>query len=170
MGRVAGAQGIQGWVKLKTYTEFADSLTVYTVWWLGNGEQPWREISVETYAVQSKGLIAKFSGCNDRTAAEQYRGLLVAVPRSALPQHAEDEYYWSDLIGMDVLDLAGSRLGVVDSLMDTGANHVLCVRTAGGKSSGDDLLIPFIASAIKQVDTAAKVIHVDWATDWAEKH
>jgi 16S rRNA processing protein RimM len=170
MGRIAGAQGIQGWVKLKTYTEFADSLTAYNVWWLGNGEQPWREITVENHAVQSKGLIARFSGCHDRTAAEQYRGLLVAVPRSSLPPQAEDEYYWSDLMGMDVLDLAGNRLGVVDSLMDTGANHVLCVRTDDGKKSSDDLLIPFIANAIKQVDTQNKVIHVDWAADWAEKH
>jgi len=165
MGRVAGAQGILGWVKLKTYTETVESLTDYPVWWLGDDKHPWREVNVEKFAVQSKGLIAKFPGCNDRTAAEKFKGLLVAVPRSSLPQQADDEYYWSDLIGMTVLNVAGESLGTVDNLMDTGSNQVLCVRGASG-----ELLIPFIASAIKQVSLAEKLIRVDWAADWAEKH
>jgi len=165
MGRVAGAQGILGWVKLKTYTETVESLTDFPVWWLGDDKHPWREVSVEKFAVQSKGLIAKFPGCNDRTSAEKFRGLLVAVPRSSLPQQADDEYYWSDLIGMTVLNVAGESLGTVDNLMDTGSNQVLCVRGASG-----ELLIPFIASAIKQVSLAEKLIRVDWASDWAEKH
>ncbi len=165
MGRVAGAQGILGWVKLKTYTEFVDGLADFPAWWLGDEKHPWREISVEKFAVQGKGLIAKFPGCNDRTAAEKYKGLLVAVPRSSLPQQAEDEYYWTDLIGLAVVNLAGESLGTVDNLMDTGANQVLCVRGASG-----EILIPFIASAIRQVDLAARVIRVDWSVDWAEKH
>jgi 16S rRNA processing protein RimM len=115
--------------------------------------------------VQSKGLIAKFPGCNDRTAAEKYKGLLVAVPRSSLPQQAEDEYYWADLIGLEVVNLSGESFGTVDNLMDTGANQVLCVRGMSG-----EVLIPFIAGAIKQVSLAEKLIRVDWAADWAEKH
>jgi 16S rRNA processing protein RimM len=162
MGRVAGAQGIQGWVKLKTYTEYADSLVEFPVWWLGDEKSPWREVSVEKTAVQSKGLIAKFPGCDDRTAAEKYKGLLVAVPRSQLPQAPEDEYYWADLIGMEVVNLAGERLGCVDTLMDTGANQVLCVKGEGG-----EILVPFIASAIQQVSLAERLIRVDWSADWA---
>ncbi len=165
MGRVAGAQGILGWVKLKTYTGFVESLADYPVWWLGDEKHPWREVGVEKFAVQSKGLIAKFPGCNDRTAAEKYRGLLVAVPRSSLPQQPEGEYYWSDLIGLAVVNLTGESLGTVDNLMDTGANQVLCVRGTSG-----EVLIPFIANAIRQVNLAEKVIRVDWAADWAEKH
>jgi 16S rRNA processing protein RimM len=161
MGRVAGAQGILGWVKLKTYTEFADSLAEFPVWWLGEEQGPWHEISVEKFALQSKGLIAKFPGCNDRTTAEKYKGLLVAVPRSSLPQQAEGEYYWADLIGLDVVNLAGERLGKVGNLMDTGANQVLCVAGESG-----ELLIPFIASVIQQVDVAGKVIRVDWSADY----
>jgi len=165
MGRVAGAQGILGWVKLKTYTEFDESLSQFPVWWLGDEQRPWREIGVEKFAVQSKGLIARFAGCNDRTAAEKYKGLLIAVPRSSLPQPEEDEYYWIDLIGLNVVDVAGESLGVVDGLMDTGANEVLCVRGANG-----EILIPFIAGVIQQVSLSENVIRVDWAADWAEKH
>lgn len=169
MGRVAGAQGILGWVKIKTYTESVAGLTSYPNWWLGE-KHPWREITVEAFAVHSKGLVAKFPDCNDRTAAEKYIGLLVAVPRSSLPQQPEGEYYWSDLIGLTVTNLAGECLGVVDNLMDTGANQVLCVHEGLSKNGRKELLIPFIASAIKQVDLAKKIIHVDWAADWASKH
>ena len=165
MGRVAGAQGILGWVKLKTYTETLDSLTSYPVWWLGDEKHSWRKVNVEAFVVQSKGLIAKFPDCNDRTAAEQYKGLLVAVPRSGLPPQLEDEYYWFDLIGLAVVNLAGKSLGAVGSLMDTGVNQVLCVQGESG-----EILIPFIASAVKQVDIAEKMILVDWDTGWMEKH
>lgn len=161
MGRVAGAQGILGWVKLKTYTEFMDGLIEFPVWWLGDEKHPWREVAVEKFAVQSKGLIAKFPGCNDRNAAEKYKGLLVAVPRSSLPKQHKDEYYWSDLIGMEVVNLAGERLGVADNLLETGANDVLCVQ-----GEGDEILIPFIAQVIRQVDLDKKVIRVDWQADY----
>ena len=125
---------------------------------------------METCAVHSKGLVAKFPGSNDRTTAEKYKGLLVAVPRSSLPQQPEDEYYWSDLIGLTVVNLAGKCLGVVDNLMDTGANQVLCVQAGLSEKNREEILIPFIASAIKQVDLTKKVIRVDWSADWAAKH
>ena len=167
MGRIIGAQGILGWVKIKTYTEFAENLTDYKTWWLGNEtEDKWQKIGVEAFAVHSKGLIAKFPGCEDRTAAERYRGLLIAIPRSLLPPQPEGEFYWSDLIGLVVENTAGECLGIVESLMDTGANQVLCVRMPNKQ----ELLIPFIASAIKQVSLADKKICVDWAVDWASKH
>ncbi|MDQ3267621.1 MAG: ribosome maturation factor RimM [Pseudomonadota bacterium] len=169
MGRVLGAQGILGWVKIKTYTQSVDSLADYPIWWLGNEKHPWCEITLEAFAVHSKGLVAKFPGSNDRTAAEKYQGLLVAVPRSSLPAQPEDEYYWSDLIGLTVVNLAGECLGVVDNLMDTGANQVLCVREGLSKKNQGELLIPFIASAIKHVDLTEKVIRVDWSADWAVK-
>jgi 16S rRNA processing protein RimM len=169
MGRVAGAQGILGWVKIKTYTESVDSLADYPIWWLGDEKRPWYEITVETFAVHSKGLVAKFLGSDDRTTAEKYKGLLVAVPRSSLPQQLEDKYYWSDLIGLTVVNLDGECLGVVDNLMDTGANQVLCVLEGLSKKNRGELLIPFIASAIQQVDLMEKVIRVDWSADWAAK-
>lgn len=166
MGHVAGAQGILGWVKVKTYTEYVDSLVDYPVWWLGSDERSWREMPIESFAVHGKGLIAKFTNSNDRTTAEKYKGLLVAIPRSSLPQQPEDVYYWSDLIGLTVVNLAGECLGVVDNLIDTGANQVLCVRDNSPRKNREELLIPFIANAIKQVDLTEKIIRVDWLADW----
>jgi len=106
-------------------------------------------------------LIAKLQGIADRTAAEQYKGLLVAVPREQLPPTEADEYYWSDLVGLAVESQSGDKLGVVDSLLATGANDVLVVK--GGQG---ELLIPFIASVVLEVDMASQRIRVNWEADY----
>lgn len=161
MGRVAGAQGIQGWIKVQPYTAEPDSLLDYRTWWLGDERLGWRELDVLKSSVHGRGVIAQLMGCHDRNTAEKYKGLLIAVPRNRMPQPDEDEYYWTDLIGLEVRNLGDERLGVVESLQDTGANQVLCVAGETG-----EILIPFIASAIKRVDLAGKVIRVDWQADY----
>lgn len=163
MGRVAGAQGIQGWIKVQPYTAHPDSLAGYRTWWLGNEKQGWRELDVLGSSLHGKGLIAQLMGCHDRNTAEKYKGQLIAIPRNRMPPPDEGEYYWTDLIGLEVRNLDDERLGIVDHLQDTGANQVLCV-------SGDkgEMLIPFIASAIRQVDLSGKLIRVDWRADYLE--
>ncbi len=162
MGRVAAAYGIQGWLKIQPYTAEPGNLADYRTWWLGNEKQGWRELDVLQSALHGgKSVVAQLMGCHDRNTAEKYKGLLVAIPRSRLPAPDEGEYYWSDLVGLEVVNEAGERLGVVDTLQDTGANQVLCVVGAHG-----EILIPFIASVIKQVDLAGKVIRVDWQVDY----
>jgi 16S rRNA processing protein RimM len=162
MGRIVGAQGILGWVKVQTFTEYLDGLLDYDEWYLGNDKQPWRKVDVLEANVHGKILVAKLPGILDRTAAEQCKGLLVAVHRDSLPKQKADEYYWSDLIGMRVVNLADESLGTVDTLLETGANDVLSIRDAQGK----EILIPFIASVIRQVSLDKKVISVDWQADY----
>lgn len=161
MGRIAAAQGIRGWVKIQPYTEYLDSLLDYKSWWIGHEHGPWREVEVQQCEVHNKTLAAQLPDCPDRNAAEKLKGLLIAVPRSSLPQHAADEYYWSDLIGMAVENEAGIRLGTVAKLLETGANQVLSVTGENG-----EILIPFVATAIKQVDLKNRTIRVDWALDY----
>ncbi len=160
MGKVVAAQGIQGWVKVQTFTEYLDSLLDYDTWYVGN-EQAWRPLQVLDADVHGKVLVAKLEGIADRTAAEKYKGQLVAVPRAELPEQEEGEYYWSDLVGMTVVTLAGETLGTVDSLLETGANDVLVVKGENGET-----LIPFIASVIQQVSLKDKTIRVDWQADY----
>jgi 16S rRNA processing protein RimM len=161
MGKVVGAQGIQGWVKVQTFTEYLDSLLDYGTWYVGN-EQEWRPLEVlEANVHGGKVLIAKLQGIADRTAAEKYKGLLIAVPRAELPEKEEGEYYWSDLIGLTVENLEGESFGTVDSLLETGANDVLVVKGESGEK-----LIPFIDSVIKQVSLKDKTIRVDWQADY----
>lgn len=161
MGRVASAHGIRGWVKIQPFTEYVDSLLDYETWWLGNEQGPWREVEVQQCDVHGKTLVAQLPGCPDRNAAERLKGQLIAVPRSELPEQDEGEYYWSDLIGMSVVSEAGDRLGTVVNLLETGANDVLSVKGDSG-----EILIPFVESAIKQVDVPNKMIRVDWSADY----
>ena len=105
-------------------------------------------------------LVGKLEGVADRTAAEKFKGLLIAIPRSKLPQQAENEYYWSDLIGMKVINQGNETLGTVESLLETGANDVLCVSNEQG-----EILIPFLNAVVQQVSLEEKIIRVDWYAD-----
>jgi 16S rRNA processing protein RimM len=159
MGYVRGAFGVRGWVKIHTDTESADSLFDYPVWWLGKDGQ-WSSYRFEDGLVQPKSLAAKLEGVDSRELAEAMRGMQIAIPRSEFPDTAEDEYYWSDLIGLDVVDKDGQRFGQIAELMETGANDVLVVRE--GKR---EWLIPFVGQFVLDVNLAAKRITVDWNLD-----
>ena len=160
MGYVAGAFGIRGWVKVVADTEFADSLLDYDTWWLGQNGQ-WRAYRLEEGGAQPKNVNAKLAGVEHRDAAFALKGLTVAVPRSQMPEAAEDEYYWADLIGLSVVNLQGEALGTVKQLLSTGANDVLVVHD--GKT---ERLLPFVNAIVIEVDQAAKVIKVDWGLDY----
>lgn len=159
MGRIAAPFGIRGWVKVQTFTEEFDGLLAYPVWHLGRGGQ-WREVAVLETDVHSKGLVVRLDGCNDRDAAAALKGLDVAVPREELPEAAENEYYWSDLIGLAVVNAQGETLGKVADVLETGANDVLVVEDERER------LIPFVAQVILEVDLAAGQINVDWGADY----
>ena len=161
MGRIAAAHGIRGWVKVQPFTEHIDSLLDYKHWWVGHEQGPWREVAIGQCEAHDKTLVAQFPDCPDRNAAEKLKGLLIAVPRSSLPEQGEGEYYWSDLIGLDVVNEAGEKLGTVATLLETGANEVLSVKGDSG-----DILIPFVASAVRQVDLKNRTIRVDWSVDY----
>lgn len=159
MGRIAAPFGVLGWVKVQPFSEEIDGLLDFPVWHLGRGAQ-WREVKVSEAHVQGKTLVARLPGCNDRDAAAALKGLQIAVPREALPQAAENEYYWSDLIGMDVENTQGVALGKVADMMGTGANDVLVVE------GERERLIPFVKQVILEVDLNARRLRVDWGADY----
>lgn len=159
MGYVRGAFGVRGWVKIHADTGSADSLFDYPVWWLGRDGQ-WSSYRFEDGLVQPKALAAKLEGVDSREAAEAMRGMQIAIPRSEFPETADDEYYWSDLIGLDVVNKDGQRFGQVVELMETGANEVLVVREGKG-----EWLIPFVGQFVLDVNLTDKRITVDWNLD-----
>lgn len=160
MGRIVAAHGIKGWVKVQTYTEYLDSLLDYDTWYVGN-DQAWCPLQVLEADVHGKVLVARLEDIADRTTAEKYKGQLIAVPRAELPEEEEGEYYWSDLIGLKVLNLGGEELGRIETLLETGANDVLVV-----KDGQDELLIPFIERVVKGVNLAEGTVRVDWQADY----
>ncbi len=162
MARVAAPFGIKGWLKLQTFTEYADSLDQFDTWFLSS-PKGWEEIKVEDFAVNVKAVVAKLRGVDDRTAAERFAKRDIAVPRSWLDQPEADEYYWIDLIGADVVNEIGEHLGKIETLMETGANDVLVV-----KSGASEILIPFVAEYLANVDREKKIVTVRWQRDWQD--
>ncbi len=160
MGYVSGAFGIHGWINLVGDTEDADSLFDYDTWWIGQ-EGQWQAYTLVEGQVHTKKLAAQLEGVNDRDAAFALKSCKIAVSRSLLPAPAADEYYWIDLIGLDVINVQGEKLGVVDNVFETGANDVIVV-----KDGQTERLLPFVAHVVLKVDLAAKTISVDWGLDY----
>ena len=163
MGRVTAPFGIKGWVKVYALTAHPGNLRDYPVWWLGH-DGGWREMRVAAARMHGNTLVAQIEGVADREAAAALRGFEIAVPREKLPAATDDEFYWADLIGLRVVNAEQHEFGSVARILQTGANDVLVV--ASGNADERETLIPFIASAIRQVDLAAGVISVDWGKDY----
>ena len=158
VGKVSGAHGIDGRLRVVSFTDPAENLLDYAPWcFLRDGA--WREMAVSADGARryDRGFLCRVDGVVDREAAAALRGVLIGVPESALPEPETDEYYWRDLIGLDVVTVAGDRFGQVASLMATGANDALVV-----SDGASERLVPFIGSVIKDVDLRRSVIVVDW--------
>ncbi|MHC9510039.1 ribosome maturation factor RimM [Kangiella sp. M94] len=161
VGKLNGASGIKGWVKVFSYTDPKENILNYSPWYLKLDGQ-WQQVSIINGREQGKTVVAQLEGCNDRNTAESYRGVEIAIDESQLPQLDEGEYYWRDLIGLTVVNVAGDEMGTVEKMMETGANDVLVVKTA----SKEELLIPYVPEySVMKVDLKSKQITVDWEFD-----
>jgi len=159
MGRIVGPFGVAGWLKVKFFTERSDGLASFDRWMVRDAGG-WREMSLEGYEVHSKGPVAKLAGCDDRDAAELLRGADVAIPRRALGEAGKGTLYQVDLVGLEVVDEAGERLGKVEGFFETGETSVMVV---GGEK---ERMIPFVADYVKAVDRESGRITVDWKADY----
>ena len=160
MARVGAPYGVKGWVHITTYTEAPENLLDYAHWNLLRQGQ-WQVVEVLQGRPHGKGLVVQLAGCDDRDAAALLTGSDIGIYREQLPAAADDEYYWSDLLGMQVTTTGGAVLGVVDHLIETGANDVLVIR------GEREHLVPFITGqVIKSVDLEAREIRVDWDPDF----
>jgi len=160
MGRVLGAYGVRGWLKVQPYTEQPDGLANYPRWWLSI-EGKWVEKAVAESARHGHQLVARLEGCASPEEAARYRGCEVGVPREALPGPASGEVYQADLLGLKVVNKAGEDLGRVEGILDNAAHPVLQVRHEAGLR-----LLPYVPSVVERVDVEAGVLTVDWMADW----
>jgi 16S rRNA processing protein RimM len=156
VGRVSGVYGIRGWVKLYSHTRPAENLLDFEDVELRLGDE-WKPMRLSDGQVHGNGLIGRFEGIDDRDAAAALLGADVAVDREDLPEPGKEEYYWADLVGLEVVTAGGVSLGRVASLMETGANDVMIVE-------GDrERLVPFTPGRhVQEVDLDGGRIVVDW--------
>lgn len=159
LGRISGLFGVRGWVKVFSHTSPKENILSYPSWYLFR-EGEWQEFKLKQGKTHGKGLVATLEGVTDRDQAAALCGVEIAIPRDQLPATDPDEYYWADLEGVRVVTLAGTELGRVDHLFETGANDVMVVKGV------QEHLLPFVGQVIKAVDLDADLITVDWDPDF----
>lgn len=159
-GKITGHYGVRGWVKVFAYTRPLEALLDYRCWWI-NTAAGWRQLDVLECKMHGKGIIARLDGCVDRSSAEPLLGIEFFVQRAEMPAADEDSYYWADLVGLDVVNLAGESLGKVDHMFETGANDVIVAR------GERERLIPWQRpEVVVDVDLADGKLTVDWDADF----
>jgi 16S rRNA processing protein RimM len=163
VGKISGAFGVKGWVKVFSFTEPRANILQYSPLYLSR-QGEWMEIKLSGGHVQGKGVVMGISNVTDRDQVQPLIGAELAIRKDQLEPAADDEFYWADLIGLKVENLEGDALGQVDHLLETGANDVLVVKA---DDQDKDRLIPFVLDeVVKQVDLEQQWIQVDWGKDY----
>jgi len=186
MGRIGAPFGVQGWVRVQTYSTDPDTLLDYEHWWVRDvvrgpvrpgpsgrladprsatvAQGPWREVEVVEAQAHGGGLIAQIAGIGDRDQAARASGTEISLLRDDLPPPEADEFYWEDLIGIDAVNAAGTKIGVISGLLEAGAHDVLVIDTDGRTAAGKpvQILVPFVERHVGEVDLTHKRVVVDW--------
>jgi len=160
-GEISGVFGVKGWVKVYSFTGPRENILQYSPWILRKNNQS-QEVKVTGGQRHGKNVIAELQGINDRDSASALVGSEILISKRQLPKPKPGEYYWADLVGLQVETEAGVKLGVVDHLLETGANDVIVV------SDGEiERLIPFLQQqTVLQIDLDAGRMIVDWDPDF----
>ena len=184
VGRLAEAWGIKGWLHVHCHSADPQALFYSKNWFLCTPDSPYDRgfsafdgvvsVAVDEIKDHAKGVVALLAGLPDRSAAESLKGARIFISRQHFPAAQDDEYYWVDLLGLDVYNREGVHMGVVKDLMPTGPHSVLCLEyTLDAGAQADEApkkvaerLIPFVSVYVDKVDLAARRITVDWQTDY----
>jgi 16S rRNA processing protein RimM len=168
VGKITGCYGIKGWVKIQPFTEQPENFVSLGAWHL-NRHGVIQGIEFDAIRAQGRGLVAHIPGVDDRNLAESYKGTEIVIEAAALPKLPEGDYYWRELQGLQVwCHQAGEKLllGIVDYLIETGANDVLVVKACDGSIDKRERLIPYLpGDTVKRVDLGEAVIEVEWFID-----
>ncbi len=163
VGKISGAFGVQGWMKIFSFTEPRNNILKYSPLYISRKGE-WVEVKVSGGRVQGKGVVMGLVDVTDRDQVLALIGSELAIKKTQLKPTGKDEFYWSDLIGLDVVNLKDEHLGQVASLLETGANDVLVVQNKENKT---EQLIPFVMDEVVElVDMDKKVIRVNWELDY----
>lgn len=189
IGRITDAWGIKGWFKVLPHSASPEALFSSKRWFLLPPDRPMKPkratpaaaskdepvawtapllLCIKEAKDHSDTVVACAQDINDRNAAESLRGARIFVPRSSFPTAADGEYYWVDLMGLQVVNREGVDLGQVKDLMSTGPQTVLVIEAAPEAEGGKPVerMIPFVANFVDDVDLPGKRITVDWQPDY----
>ena len=161
MGRVLGAHGVKGALMVVSFCEPPRKLLDYRIWTLRRDDQS-RDVILLRGQDSTKGLIVEIDGVTDRDVAAAMKGFEILIERSLLPALGKNQFYWTDLEGLRVINQDGVDFGRVDHLFDSGAHPILVIR------DGDrERLVPFVLDHhVLSVSLEAGLIQVDWDADF----
>lgn len=164
LGRITGAFGIRGWVRIHPFGDDPETWAEMPNWWLcANADseaEGWKVYPLLELKPHGDGLVARLKGVDDRSTAELLRGFFVGAPREDLPETDDGEFYWADLVGLEVVNHTGDRLGRVTDVMSGVAHDVLRITD----DAGTERLLPFVDAVVKEV--ADGRVLVEWGADW----
>ncbi|MFC3194345.1 ribosome maturation factor RimM [Marinicella sediminis] len=159
VGKVTGHFGVRGWLKVYSFTQPMENIANYPQWYVGG--EVIKGIKAKRHG---KTMVAYFKGCDNRAKSQPYIGQEICISAADLDQLPDGEYYWMQLIGLQVIDQHGQQLGTVQSLFETGANDVLVVKD----EAGQEHLLPYeMENTVKEINLEAGTMIVDWQADSA---
>ncbi len=155
IGQINGLFGVQGWVKLFSYSNPRKNILSYQPWHIKvDGE--WRTLEIVKGRVQGKTIVAQLKGVNDREVSRAYIGTEIYIERTQLPKLPKGEYYWDELTGLEVINHEGFVLGKISYMVDTGSNNVMVIN---GKK---EHWVPYIEPFLISIDMDNRQVLVDW--------
>lgn len=157
--------GIKGWLWVFSLTDNRTDIFNMSDWYMktATGFKP---LTVTNWREQGAGLVASFQEVPDRNMAETMNGVSIWVDKSQLPELDDDEYYWSDLVGMTVVNEEGDNLGIIREMFETSAHAIISVKSTGESIDGEDRLIPWHKDIVLNVDLDTKTMLVAWGRDY----
>ncbi len=169
VGKISGLYGVRGWVRVFSHTQPRENILTYQTWYLQDAKG-WIPFKLEAGRPHSKGIVAKFVGCDDRDQAIELQQKNIAIKQEQLAELEVGEYYWNQLIGLKVRNLEQIDFGTIDSMLQTGANDVMVVKQPNQEQAQEEeqeRLVPFIQSdVIKEIDLEAGTMLVDWDAEF----
>lgn len=167
LGKLGSSHGIKGWLKITTYTDSVEGIFDYSPW-LIKEQGEWREVKVLQWRFQGKAVVASLEGVETRDQAQMLTNCEIAVTPQQIETLPEDEFYWRDLIGCEVVNTKGYNMGKVQEIVETGSNDVLLVKANAKDGFGKaERMIPFVTEQfIIEVNLTEKQITVDWDPDF----
>ncbi len=166
LGRVGSPYGVKGWFKLVSHTQPRENILAYRLFaGVVNGVS--RTLEMDEAKVHGKGLVAHLVGFDTPEDVRLMTGMELMIPLSDLPELSSEDYYWHQLQGLKVVNVAGQLLGRIDNLMETGANDVMIVKPCEGGLDKHQRLIPWLPDqVVLKVDMENKTVFVDWEADY----
>ncbi|MFY0647757.1 ribosome maturation factor RimM [Sulfitobacter geojensis] len=155
VGAIAGAYGVRGELRIKSYCAVPEDIENYSPLWT---EGRTKQISLAILRPIKNGFSARIPDVASKEEADAMRGTVLYAERGQLPSLPDDEFYYADLIGVEVYDTGGALLGRVKTVNNHGADDLLELQLAG---KTDTVFLPFTKAAVPTVDLAAGRIVAD---------